>query len=198
MLQSLKNKIKNYIELSKFKRKNNNINLSKNIIIQKSKYMIIGENCNIGENSYIKCYDQYNNTKILIDKLPKLVIGKNFSATRFFSVQVANKIEIGNDCMVGPNVFICDYNHGMNPESSTYQKNKLEVSDGIIIGNNVWIGANVTILSGKDKSIKIGDGVIIGAGSVVTKSIPAYSIVAGNPMKIIKQYSFENHCWIKK
>lgn len=51
------------------------------------------------------------------------------------------------------------------------------------IGNDVWIGTNVTVLA---KNITIGDGAIIGAGSVVTKSVPPYAIVGGNPAKIIK------------
>jgi acetyltransferase-like isoleucine patch superfamily enzyme len=52
----------------------------------------------------------------------------------------------------------------------------------IIVGNDVWIGAKSTIMSG----VKIGDGSIIGAGSTVTKDVPPYSIVAGNPAKFIK------------
>jgi len=50
------------------------------------------------------------------------------------------------------------------------------------IGSNVWIGSNVTILP----SVEIGDGAVVGAGSVVTKNVPEYSIVAGNPAKVIK------------
>ena len=50
------------------------------------------------------------------------------------------------------------------------------------IGSNVWIGSNVTILPG----VEIGDGAVVGAGSVVTKNVPEYSIVAGNPAKVIK------------
>ena len=50
------------------------------------------------------------------------------------------------------------------------------------IGSNIWIGSNVTILPG----IEIGDGAVVGAGSVVTKNVPKYSIVAGNPAKVIK------------
>ena len=66
-------------------------------------------------------------------------------------------------------------------------KKKLEVTKGDInIGNNVWIGDNVTILTG----VFIGDGSIIGAGSTVTKNVAPYSIVAGNPAKIIR-YRFD-------
>ncbi|ELA7570041.1 CatB-related O-acetyltransferase [Vibrio alginolyticus] len=58
----------------------------------------------------------------------------------------------------------------------------------IVIGNDVWIGVNAIILSG----VKIGHGSIVAAGSVVTKDVPDYSIVGGNPAKVIK-YRFEKH-----
>ena len=70
--------------------------------------------------------------------------------------------------------------------------NDLEISKGVTIGNGVWIGNNVVILGG----VNIGDKAIIGAGSVVTHDVPAYSIAAGNPARIIKTYDKENNCWV--
>lgn len=61
------------------------------------------------------------------------------------------------------------------------------------IGEYCWIGEKVMILPG----VTIGDWCIIGAGSVVNKSIPSYSIAAGNPAKVIKRYNFETHIWEK-
>ena len=60
---------------------------------------------------------------------------------------------------------------------------EINILKKVSIGRDVWLGANAIILGG----VSIGDGVVIGAGSVVTKSIPPYSIVVGNPGKIIKQ-----------
>lgn len=79
---------------------------------------------------------------------------------------------------IGPKVNLITINHDPNPEnrSATYGR-------PIVIEDKVWIGINTTILPG----VKIGYGAIIGAGSVVTRDVPAMSIVAGNPARIIKQ-----------
>ena len=86
-------------------------------------------------------------------------------------------ITIGNDVFIGPKVNLKTINHDVNPDnrSATYGR-------PIIIEDKVWIGINSTILPG----VKIGYGAIVGAGSVVTKDVPAMTIVAGNPARIIK------------
>ena len=86
-------------------------------------------------------------------------------------------ITIGNDVFIGPKVNLITINHDVNPDnrSATYGR-------PIIIEDKVWIGINSTILPG----VKIGYGAIVGAGSVVTKDVPAMTIVAGNPARIIK------------
>jgi lipopolysaccharide O-acetyltransferase len=63
----------------------------------------------------------------------------------------------------------------------------------VVIGDNVWIGESACILPG----VTIGEGSIIGALSVVTKSIPAYSIAVGSPAKVVKIYNFKQEKWIK-
>jgi acetyltransferase-like isoleucine patch superfamily enzyme len=63
----------------------------------------------------------------------------------------------------------------------------------VTIADDVWIGGNVVILAG----ISIGKHAVIGAGSVVTKDVPPYSVVVGNPAKIVKKYDFNLNAWIK-
>lgn len=89
------------------------------------------------------------------------------------------KVTIGNNAFLGPNVSIFTACHPLDPE----KRNKfIEWAEPVTIGHNVWIGGNVTILPG----VTIGDNVVIGAGAVVTRSIPSDVVVGGNPAKIFK------------
>lgn len=104
---------------------------------------------------------------------------------------------VGNYCAIARNVTILLGGEHYKNWISTYPFNSLSKDPilgkpdkrskgNVIIGNDVWIGANVTILSG----VSIGNGAVIGAGSVVTKDVPPFAIVAGNPAKLIK-YRFD-------
>lgn len=117
---------------------------------------------------------------------PDLRIGSNCEFGAYNHLSCVNKIIIGDNCLTGKWVTITDNSHGTSDieELKVSPLHRKVVSKGpVIIGNNVWIGDKATILP----NVKIGDGVIIGANSVVTKDIPPYCIVGGNPAKIIKQ-----------
>lgn len=106
-------------------------------------------------------------------------VGENFFANMNFVVLDGGKVKIGNNVFIAPNVGIYTAGHPFDVE----QRNKgLEYAYPVTIGNNVWIGAAVTILPG----VTIGDNTVIGAGSVVTKDIPAGVLAVGNPCKVIK------------
>ena len=89
---------------------------------------------------------------------------------------------IGDDVMMGENVTIITRNHRFSRTDKPMMDQGFEEERPVYIGNDVWIGDKATILAG----VKIGNGCIIGAGSVVTKDVPDYSVVAGVPAKIIK------------
>jgi len=92
-------------------------------------------------------------------------------------------ITIGNNVMMGPDVIIHTRNHSHNRCDIPMNEQGFEDAKPVSIGNDVWIGSRVIILPG----VTIGDGCIIGAGTVVTKSIESFSIAAGNPAKIVKK-----------
>ena len=111
-----------------------------------------------------------------------LVVGAGTYIGEFNNIRAAGgNITIGKNCLVSQHVTMVSSNHSINTGSLI--KSQKWLSQDIEIGDDVWIGANTVILPG----IKIGHGAVIGAGSIVTHDVPEYTIVAGNPAKIIKK-----------
>ncbi|NLK11099.1 MAG: maltose O-acetyltransferase [Staphylococcus equorum] len=93
-----------------------------------------------------------------------------------------NHVVIGENVMMGPYCYIYTTNHAFDRIDIPMIEQGYAKPKKVVIGNDVWIGSRVTILPG----VTVGNGVIIGASSVVTHDIPDYVIVAGNPAKIIR------------
>lgn len=106
-------------------------------------------------------------------------IGDRFFSNFNLTILDEGLVTIGNDVFIGPNVGIYTACHPTNPEA---RNAKVEWALPVTIGNSVWIGGGVTILPG----VTIGDNCTIGAGSVVVHDIPANTIAAGNPCRVIK------------
>lgn len=93
-------------------------------------------------------------------------------------------IHIGADAMIGPNVTIITGTHPLNPKT---RRNKAQYNLPVTIGENVWLGAGVTVLPG----VTIGENSVIGAGSLVTKDVPSNVLAFGTPCKVIKSIEEE-------
>lgn len=106
-------------------------------------------------------------------------IGVNFYSDINLTILDKAVVHIGNNVILGPNVNIYTSQH---PFHEIERMRGLEYAKPVIIYDNVWIGGNVTILPG----VKINQGAIIGAGSVVTEDIPPYVIAVGNPCQVIR------------
>ncbi len=100
----------------------------------------------------------------------------NFNLT---ALDVAT-IHIGDDCQIGPNVQLLTPIHPIEPQP---RKDKLEGAKPIVIGDNVWLGGGVIVCPG----VTIGENSVIGAGSVVTRDIPANVVAVGNPARVIRE-----------
>ena len=105
-------------------------------------------------------------------------VGDNFYAGYNCVMLDYAEIKIGDNCLIGPNVGIYTTGHNLNP----VERYKTGFAKPIKIGNNVWIGGNCCILPG----VTIGDGAVIAAGSVVNRDVESNILVAGNPLKFIK------------
>ena len=128
----------------------------------------VGENLEVHEGVYIR-------------NVNKLSIGDNVGIGVDSFIQAAGRVTIGNNVMFGPGVKIWSANHRFADPNKPISEQGYDFAE-VIIGDNVWIGANSFIMPGS----KIGDGVVISAGSVVGgREIPPFIILAGNPARKI-------------
>lgn len=160
------------------------------------KNISFGKNFFAAKHLWLEATVVYKNTHQVFK--PKIVIKDNVNIGEFSHISATNYIEIGNNVLMGSKVYITDNNHGIY--SGSQQTNpivpplyrKLTSDSRVVIGDNVFIGEFVCILP----NVKLGEGCIIGANSVVTKDIPEYCIAVGNPAIIIKKYDFDKDCWV--
>lgn len=137
--------------------------------------VVIGNNSGIGAFSRVETCTNFQDVSGFIR------IGNNVGIGPFAALGGAGGLEIGDDCIVGPYLSCHPENHVFsdNEELIRYQG---VTRKGIKIGKNCWIGAKVTVLDG----VTIGDNCVIAAGAVVTKDMPANSVIGGVPAKVIK------------
>lgn len=150
-------------------------------ILFHSKSVEIGRNVFIGRGAWLS-----------IKKGARFKVGDNSVLNGFISVSCTSSIEIGRNVLFAERVFIGDADHGFENVDIPIKEQPTTLALPVKIEDDCWIGANVCIL----KNVTIGKHSIIGAGSVVTKSIPPYSVAAGNPARIIKRYDFDKKEWI--
>lgn len=167
------------------------------------KYMTVGSGCRFGDDFWLTAWDSHgtqspslthsgevigpdNDGKYYQKLIPHLTIGNNCNFGAYNHITCANSITIGNGLLTGKWVTITDNSHG-DTELATLQvqpTHRPVLSKGAVaIGNNVWIGEKATILP----NVTIGDSAVVAANSVVTKDVPPFCVVAGNPARIIRQ-----------
>lgn len=146
------------------------------------RYVQVGERTEIDKNVSLTAWDYYKGLRYK----PRIVIGDNCHIGAGAHVTSICGIIIGDNLLTGTNVLITDNAHGASEHEllEVHPKSRPLYSKGEVrIGRNVWLGNNVCILPG----VTIGDGVIVAANSVVTKSVPDYTVVAGAPARIVKR-----------
>lgn len=173
-------------ELKAIKRKTHNLNLDYNSTyeedIEKRGAILLQILSEFGEGSFIQgpvAFHYGCHTKI----------GKNFFGNFHLTIQDDAEVTIGDNCNFGPNVTIVTPVHPMIAEerremmTADGKKKHLCYAKPVHIGNDCWLGASVTVCPG----VTIGDNCVIGAGSVVTRDIPANSFAAGVPCRVIRE-----------
>lgn len=138
----------------------------------------------LGKRSIIEDYAVVNNAvgDVFIGDNSRIGIGNT----------VIGPITIGNNVCIGQHVTFSGLNHNYDEIGRPISEQGVNVAP-IMINNNVWIGANSVVLAG----VNIGEHSIIGAGSVVNRDIPPYSLAVGNPARVVKRFDFEKNEWVK-
>lgn len=163
-------------------------NFGTNSLISASFLKLVGARfINIGNDTVIRSNVELTAWERYKDEMfePQIRIGNGCSVGDFAHITSINLIDIGNNVRMGKNVLITDNAHGKSDSSlfNISPQNRPLYSKGpVVIEDNVWIGDKVSIMPG----VRIGKGSIIGANTVVTKSIPPFSIAVGNPVRILK------------
>ena len=163
------------------------------IVIRGRRYIDFGEGLTTGVGCRFDCFPGINPEEV------KLRFGKNVQLNDYVHIVAMKGVLIGNNVLMASHIFISDNNHGSykcNIEDSdpAIPPTEREYSTALVsIGNNVWIGEGVCIMPG----VSIGDGCVIGAHSIVSKSIPSFTVAVGTPARVIKEYNFDTKHWEK-
>ena len=182
MIKYLKDKLIAFKSLYYLRRKNPKAFIGSGCIIKIPQKICIGNKTYIGRYSSLIVADNPKCKEII----SSLIIGENTYIGEYNNIRAAGGlISIGDHCLISQHITMVCTNHQFKAALSIDQQPWTKENNFIIIGNDVWIGANSVILPG----VHIDDGAIIAAGSVVTKSVPANAIVAGNPARVLKYRS---------
>lgn len=164
-----------------FKKVGNNVFIAYPLSLHGGKYVTIGDNFSCDQRLRLDAWDNF-----LGDKFnPEIIIGNNVSIQKDCHIGAINIIVIGNNVLLASKVYISDHSHGeisSKALSLPPAKRKLFSKGPVIIEDNVWLGEGVVVLP----NVTIGENTIVGANSVVTKTFPKNSIIAGNPAKLIR------------
>lgn len=171
----------------KFKKQNS----GKNSYVDPSVQIIGWKNVEMGHNSILS-EGTWLNVNIRDKTEKKIIIGNNCHIGKRNFLSSGPLIQVKDYCLTSVDCHFLGCGHNIESPFIPYNASGPSSGKIIIVGVNCWLGTSVTVLEG----VQIGYGSVIGARSVVTKSIPPFSIAFGNPCKVVKRYDFTNNKWI--
>ena len=174
-----------------FSRKFRKNKVGSNSYVDPSVQIIGWQNVEIGDNTVLT-QDTWLNVKFRDDPEKKITIGNNCHIGRRNFFSSGPLILIKDYCLTSVDCHFLGCGHQLDTPMVPYIVSGPSSGAVIEIGVNCWLATSVTVLQG----VKIGHGSIIGARSMVTNSIPPFSIAFGNPCKVIKRFDFKNNQWL--
>ncbi len=189
MITRIKNKLRYWITASKLGSHDGPFYIQGGVLIKNPKHVHFGRNVGIGENTAFLPVTSFRGHRYN----PSIIISEKAWIGKGCSIAAINRVEIGKHVMIAGKVHITDHSHGYEDISRPISMQELITKGPVIIEDECWLGFSSEILSG----VHIGKHCVVAARAVVTKDVPDYSIVAGNPARIVKQYNPNTKRWEK-
>jgi acetyltransferase-like isoleucine patch superfamily enzyme len=158
-------------------------------VLSNPRFLSVGDRTMIGRSAHIELIPEYAS----VHYSPKVEIGNDVYIGPNLYMVCIGSITIGDGSVLSEHVFLHDSNHGFDPARGLIMQQELVGPGNIVIGRNCFLGFRSAIMPG----VTLGDHCIVGVNAVVTKSFPAYSMVAGVPAVVIKRYSHEENQWVR-
>lgn len=155
--------------------------------IMNMQHIKIGERVTMLSGAWIMAIEEYAD----VSHKPEITIGDDTYIGHQVTISCVNSIAIGSNVTFGDNVYISDCTHSHEDIRTNILKQKLKVGK-VTIGDRAWLGKNSVVAY----NVEIGEHSIVGANSFVNKTVPPYTIVAGNPARPIKKYDTRSQEWI--
>jgi len=128
---------------------------------------------------------------------PRIIIGDGAYVGRFSVIAGMNHVEIGRKVLLAPRVHITDCNHDFEDIDRPIMEQGFAGGGQVFVGDESWVGVNAVIVASRGRTLRIGRHCVIGANTVVTRSVPDYCVVVGAPPRIIRRYCQETKRWLR-
>jgi acetyltransferase-like isoleucine patch superfamily enzyme len=156
--------------------------------IETPQCIAIGSGSFIRPHSYLSAITHYAGREYS----PSIRIGNQVYIGGYVYLSAITSITISDGCVLAENVYIADQAHGYDPEAGLIMEQELQSKGPVFIGPHCFLGFRVAVMPG----VSLGEHCVVGANSVVTRSFPPFSMIAGSPARLMKSYDHNLKAWV--